>query len=400
VSRARVSVAELAAESGRSPEDAAMALAEAGIKISGIEDVVPKSKAAAARRALGLERPRHKSARAAKSLRVARRRAAASARHVVGTATVIGARRPVPRPKLETPTPVSDTPSESPKRERKPRASKKSREFRWVEIGPAEQMRFLGEKEIEAIHWAIVEDFARDRDPIDPPGVKSEALLGSAAFRPQTSLGGIPKYPSVAMAGAALFHAIVHNHAFHNGNKRTALVSLISFLDSNGWILMADQDELFEYMVRLGSHGILENYDETDPLVTDKETQAVARWLQGHVRRVQKGEQLMQFRLLKRILTEFGCVFEKQTGNRMNIRRDKLKTQIFYSNDGMDVEQNSIHKIRKDLELDEEHDYDSEIFYRTQERIPGFIAKYRRILERLAEYDRQEERKVEGAPSS
>jgi hypothetical protein len=90
-------------------------------------------------------------------------------------------------------------------------------------------------------------------------------------------------------------------------------------------------------------------------------------------------------------LTEFGCEFEKQPGNRMNIQRGNLKTQIFYQRDGMDVEQNTIHKIRDDLQLDEEHDYDSEIFYRTQERIPGFIAKYRKILQRLAEYDRQQE---------
>ena len=132
-------------------------------------------------------------------------------------------------------------------------------------------------------------------------------------------------------------------------------------------------------------------------MVTDKEVQAVARWLQGHIRRVLKGEQTVQFRTLRKILTEFGCEFEIQSGNRMNIRRGGLKSQIFYQRDGMDVEQNTIHKLRDDLHLDEAHDYDSEVFYRTQERIPGFIAKYRKILQRLAEYDRQQEQEATAA---
>jgi death-on-curing protein len=235
---------------------------------------------------------------------------------------------------------------------------------------------------------AIVDDFAKDRDPIDPPGVKSENLLASAAFRPQTTLGGVRKYPSMAMAAAALFHAIVLNHAFHNGNKRTALVSLISFLDRNGWVLMADEDELFEYVLNVAKHEVTTDYRREDPESADREMLAIARWLQQHVRRVNKAEYNIPFRGLRKILTEFDCVFDVRPGNRMDITREGLKTQIAYSGEGMEVPQNAVHKVRKDLELDEAHGYDAEAFYRSRARISGFIQKYRKILERLAEYDR------------
>jgi death-on-curing family protein len=39
---------------------------------------------------------------------------------------------------------------------------------------------------------------------------------------------------------AALFHSLTKNHAFHNGNKRTALVALLSSLNRNGYHLNAE----------------------------------------------------------------------------------------------------------------------------------------------------------------
>ncbi len=101
----------------------------------------------------------------------------------------------------------------------------------WPSIGHEREIRLLTTEDVLAIHQALVEDFARQSDPIDPPGVRSEHLLASAVFRPQTANGSTLKYPTIEMAGAALLHALVHDHPFHNGNKRTALVSLLVFLD-------------------------------------------------------------------------------------------------------------------------------------------------------------------------
>ena len=44
-------------------------------------------------------------------------------------------------------------------------------------------------------------------------------------MRPQTGLGTIDKYPTIEQKAAALLHSLIKNHAFHNGNKRTALVA-------------------------------------------------------------------------------------------------------------------------------------------------------------------------------
>jgi len=111
----------------------------------------------------------------------------------------------------------------------------------------AESVEFLTESEVLAIHFALVEFFARESDPITPSGPRDKNLLASALLRPRTSIGEHEKYRTVPQKAAALFHSLVKNHPFHNGNKRTALVGTLAFLDRNGWHLRSDvsDDEIF-----------------------------------------------------------------------------------------------------------------------------------------------------------
>jgi prophage maintenance system killer protein len=103
-------------------------------------------------------------------------------------------------------------------------------ESEWLTIGKTPIRRYLTEDEIESMHAALTEDFSASANPIFPPGVRDRNLLSSAAFRPQTSNGDYLKYPTAEMAGAALFHSVCLDHAFHNGNKRTGIVALLAYL--------------------------------------------------------------------------------------------------------------------------------------------------------------------------
>lgn len=59
-------------------------------------------------------------------------------------------------------------------------------------------------------------------------------LLDSAVARPQASMFGQDAYPDIWEKAAALMHSIIANHPFVDGNKRTALTSVMAFLDRNG----------------------------------------------------------------------------------------------------------------------------------------------------------------------
>lgn len=109
--------------------------------------------------------------------------------------------------------------------------------------------RYLEEADLLRIHNELVKVFEQEGDPISPSGKRNDTLLGSAAGRPRTSLGGVEKYASIQAKAAALLHSLVKNHPFHNGNKRTALVAMLVFLTQNNQRVEATDQELFDLVI-------------------------------------------------------------------------------------------------------------------------------------------------------
>ena len=86
--------------------------------------------------------------------------------------------------------------------------------------------------------------------------LRDRGLLESAVARPQTSAFGVDAYPDLASKAAALLHSLVLNHAFVDGNKRTAVLSTLVFLDLNGYLVRWDQQEALEFVLQLAVHQI------------------------------------------------------------------------------------------------------------------------------------------------
>ncbi|MBT2572033.1 type II toxin-antitoxin system death-on-curing family toxin [Planococcus sp. ISL-110] len=80
-------------------------------------------------------------------------------------------------------------------------------------------------------------------------GIKDHSLLDSALKRPQQSLFGKDAYPSLHLKAAALLESLAQNHAFHNANKRTALMCTAIFFRYNGYLLRFPYPQLEEDFV-------------------------------------------------------------------------------------------------------------------------------------------------------
>ncbi|MFC1553382.1 type II toxin-antitoxin system death-on-curing family toxin [candidate division KSB1 bacterium] len=270
--------------------------------------------------------------------------------------------------------------------------------LKWEIIGHQRELRMLKLEEVSAIHNALVVDFQEADDPISPAGIKSEDLLASALYRPSTSLENEIKYPTTEMAGAALMHSIVLNHPFHNGNKRTALVSLLVFLDENGLLLTCKENDLFRLVIKVAQHRLVGETNVSD--LADREALEIARWINSNSRLVERGDRRVQWRKLKKILIDYNCYFSIATGvgNRINISRNvpekglfgrkktrTLRTQVFYSTNGREADKNTLGKIRHDLHLDNLNGIDARAFYGPQAHTPDhFITLYRKTLRRLS----------------
>jgi death on curing protein len=75
-------------------------------------------------------------------------------------------------------------------------------------------------------------------------GIRDETLLDSALDKPH-NVFAYEEAPDIFRLAASYAFGIARNHAFIDGNKRTALVVSITFLDRNGWDIVATKEDLY-----------------------------------------------------------------------------------------------------------------------------------------------------------
>lgn len=103
-------------------------------------------------------------------------------------------------------------------------------------------------------------------------GLRDGNLLESALAKPEN----LAAYgnPDAAALAAAYGYGISRNHAFIDGNKRTALVAAELFLQLNGWRLVVDDADCVLTMLAVATGDITED--------------AFANWLRTHLQEKQK----------------------------------------------------------------------------------------------------------------
>jgi death-on-curing family protein len=268
------------------------------------------------------------------------------------------------------------------------------RDYDFSSVGKlSERISHITRGEVLTIYEELRADFDSLEDPIQPAGVKDNELLESALFHPQTSYERINKYPTVESAAAALMYSLSSNHAFHNGNKRTAMVAMLVLLDRHHISLVCDEDELFKISVKLADHSLVEEAFR----YPDAEVFALARWIYGKSKVVVRGDRVITLKRLRRILNKFDArILDNGHVERNVLAKGILgskKMKILVSKkaisdtiaEGGEVDIGLIKSLRADLELDSEHAIDSEVFYQDAEFTSSeFIIRYQNLLRRLA----------------
>ena len=107
------------------------------------------------------------------------------------------------------------------------------------------KVRYLSLDVLIAIHDSMIEGYGGSF------GIRDLGLLQSALARPQASFGGEDLYPTVLDKAAALFHSLIFNHAFVDGNKRTTMTTTARFLHINGYELAADEKEFVSFPLKV-----------------------------------------------------------------------------------------------------------------------------------------------------
>lgn len=112
--------------------------------------------------------------------------------------------------------------------------------------------------------YFILADYFTDESSEDVEhmlvGLRSADLLGSALGRQVVSFGGRRKYTDPIDICATLFYGLVKDHAFSDGNKRTALLTLLYQLTLYGFIPAVPVNQYEELVLSVAAHTLEQDY--------------------------------------------------------------------------------------------------------------------------------------------
>ncbi|HSO29085.1 MAG TPA: type II toxin-antitoxin system death-on-curing family toxin, partial [Candidatus Sulfomarinibacteraceae bacterium] len=238
--------------------------------------------------------------------------------------------------------------------------------------------------EVLQAHWALVEHFKRSRDPVAPPGIKDDNLLESALSRQETSVAGVPKYRTLPHLAAALVYGLALNHPFHNGNKRTAFLSLLLLLEKNDYVLIANEAEAVDFIVAVASHSYRNDALEPGSRQTDEETLAIAQWISSHCRRIDQRLRPIDWRDLRKRLRHFGVTTRVLKGNFIELSLNGRRIILAYAGDTREVSKPTVRQIWRDLGIPESAAFDASAFYGSGAPVDRFILQFLDVFKRLA----------------
>jgi death on curing protein len=103
-------------------------------------------------------------------------------------------------------------------------------------------------------------------------GLMHLPALESALAQPQMTFGGEELYPTLVDKAAALGYALIKNHPFLDGNKRTGHAAMEVFLVLNGYEIRAAIDEQEHIILQVAASEI-----DREEFTTWLRTQVIAK---------------------------------------------------------------------------------------------------------------------------
>ncbi|MFI5310860.1 MAG: type II toxin-antitoxin system death-on-curing family toxin [Gemmatimonadales bacterium] len=131
--------------------------------------------------------------------------------------------------------------------------------------------KWLSRTQVEAIHAMQLEQYGGLH------GVRDAAALESALGRPQNRWH-YGAAEDVAACAAAYGFALAKNHAFSDGNKRTAFVAMATFAEHNGYVVTANEPDAVTTMLAVADGSLTED--------------GLAKWIRVNSKRRRPGRRL------------------------------------------------------------------------------------------------------------
>ena len=90
-------------------------------------------------------------------------------------------------------------------------------------------------------------------------GIRDANMLDASINSPFHTFGGQYLYPTIQAMAAHLAFSLIKNHPFIDGNKRIGILSMLVFLDINGFPINCSDDELISLGLGLADSSLNES---------------------------------------------------------------------------------------------------------------------------------------------
>ena len=255
-------------------------------------------------------------------------------------------------------------------------------------------------------HFLVAEFSMTHGRPVAQLGPKSIELLHSAVYRQFVALGSREKWPTSLEKCATLLFGITKDHAFHDANKRTALLVTLLFLQKKciNRITTASDQQIEDFLVDVADDK-LDKHPRYRDLLRKGDPDAAVRfisdWLHRNTREMDKRSYSVTFQQLRTILHRFGFDLDNPNKNFIDVLRieryrplfglappktRKVRVaQIGFPGWKNQVDKGTMKTVRQATRLVPERGYDSQTFFNNVDPLHSLIAKYAQPLKRLAD---------------
>ena len=255
----------------------------------------------------------------------------------------------------------------------------------------------ISELDVLKAHYVLSDFFLKNGDAVRY-GVLNYNMLASAVSRQDVEFDGHKKWTDQFHRMATLVFGLTKDHAFQDGNKRTALLALLLHLNQNKRVLVVEKSFLETLIVNIAS-GNIEFYkkeykqykDSDDPWV-----ELIAHKLRNWTRARDTRLYTITYSDLDTSLHRFGVSLEDPRGNSIGVYvkketkfwfrsvSSKVRVcQIGFPGWKKQISDKDLKHLLNETGLTPDNWVDSAVIFKGETPIYELIKEYRKPLDRL-----------------
>ena len=253
----------------------------------------------------------------------------------------------------------------------------------------------LSELDILKAHYILSDYFLKKGETVRY-GLLNFGMLSSAVGRQYIEFEGKKKWDDDFQRIATLLYGLTMDHPFQDGNKRTALLSALWYLNKiNREVIQKTVPLLEALVVDIAAHGLDERGDfKRNRNIDDPEIIFIAEKLRSWTRKVDKRMYTITYNELNTRLKIYGYYLENPSGNHIGVYKKKSGVFSLFRSDSKvgsigfpgwknQVGSGDLKKVLSMTQLDSNHGIDSAVFFKDATPSYDLLQQYNAPLKRL-----------------